>query len=267
MPRRGPATRTAPLAAILASWVAAVGCTDAPNGASNPVQIYAAASTTDALNDALSLLAEQGGPAAITVVGSSSTLARQIEHGAPAHLYLSANPAWMDHLADRGALEPGSRIDLLTNQLVVVAPTAAPPARAIDLADPETLLAALGPDGRLAVGDPTHVPAGQYAQAALTGLGVWEALEPRLVPAADVRAAMAFVERGEAPLGIVYATDAAGSDRVTVVATFPSTSHPPITCPLSLVAGQATPDARATHAFLQSDAARARFEAHGFGRP
>ena len=120
MSRRGPAARTALLAAI------AVGCAG-PSGAPDaaPVQVYAAASTTDALNDALRVLADQGGPQAIAVVGSSSTLARQIEHGAPAQLYLSANPAWMDHLADRGALEPGSRVDLLTNRLVVVAPTGA----------------------------------------------------------------------------------------------------------------------------------------------
>jgi molybdate transport system substrate-binding protein len=266
MSRRGPAAWTALLAAIAAGCAGPSGAPDAPA----PVQVYAAASTTDALNDALRGLADQGGPEAVAVVGSSSTLARQIEHGAPAQLYLSANPAWMDHLADRGALEPGSRVDLLTNRLVLVAPTADADALdggTIDLSDPGALLAALGPDGRLAVGDPAHVPAGQYAQAALTSIGAWAAVEPRLVPTADVRAALAFVERGEAPLGVVYATDAAASEGVVVVATFPAGSHPPVTCPLALVAGHADPAARATHAFLQSDAARARFEAHGFGRP
>ena len=192
---------------------------------------------------------------------ASSTLAKQIANGAPASVYLSANTAWMDYLEAEGAIANDSRGDLLGNTLVLVA---APRfAEAINLKDPESLPNALG-EARLAVGDPDHVPAGQYAMAALTSLGVWRELEGRLVRASDARATLALVARGEAPLGIVYETDAAISPEVRVVARFPAESHPPIVYPVAAVARQDKSSAERFLAFLRGPEARRVFERHGF---
>ncbi len=237
------------------------GCSDASEP--DPVRVYAAASTTDAISEALAELEAAGGPVIQASFGASSTLARQLEHGAPADLFLSASPAWMDRLEQVGRVVPGTRTDLLSNQLVLVAPAGEQPLGPdLALAD---LLAARLAEGRLALADPDHVPAGQYARQALEALGLWEGVEDRLAPAGDVRAALAWVERGEAPLGLVYRTDALVSDRVVTLATLPADLHHPIAYPVAAVGeGDAV---RSALAFLTGEQAAAVFARHGFGRP
>jgi molybdate transport system substrate-binding protein len=228
------------------------------------VRVFVAASAAAATEAALETCGPALGGPTVVVAASSSTLARQIEQGAPAGLFVSANPRWMDHLERAGRVVPERRRALLSNRLVVVAPTGStrPPVGAgLDL------LPALG-DGRLAVGDPAHVPAGLYAAEALRSFGRWQELEPRLARAADVRAALALVERGEAPLGIVYATDAAASEGVEVVAEIPAEAHAPVVYPLGLVS-EARDQAAAERAWtcLQEDRAQDVFADHGFRRP
>jgi molybdate transport system substrate-binding protein len=194
--------------------------------------VFAAASLAEGLNALAATWAAQGHPAPRLVLAASSALARQIEQGAPADIFASADEAWMDHLQQRGLIATATRRTPLGNTLVLVAPATAPdPATPVA---PDAIAARLGPRGRLAVADPAHVPAGRYARDALQALGQWDTLEPRLARAENVRAALLLVERGEAPLGIVYATDAAVSTRVRVVGTFPPGSHAPIVYPFAL---------------------------------
>ncbi|MFL1464313.1 molybdate ABC transporter substrate-binding protein [Roseococcus sp. DSY-14] len=200
--------------------------------AQEAVTVFAAASLTDALREVAAQWAARGHPAPRLSFAASSALARQIEQGAPADLFMSADEPWADYLQQRGLLAEGTRSSPLGNALVLVAPAAS---RAeATLARGTDLLPLLGPDGRLATGDPAHVPVGRYAQAALGWMGAWEAVAPRLARADNVRGALLLVERGEAPLGIVYATDAAASRGVRVVAAFPPDSHAPITYPFAL---------------------------------
>jgi len=236
----------------------------APAWARERVTVFAAASTTNAITEIARSFEAKGGVEAeiVTAFAASSALARQIEGGAPADLFLSADVKWMDHLVAQRLIEPGSRIDLLGNRLALIAP--ADSALAPVEIGPGLDLPALLGDGRLATGDPDHVPVGLYAKEALTRLGAWPKLENRLARAESVRAALAFVERGEAPLGIVYATDAAVTPRVKVLGLFPADSHAPITYPAALVAGRAGKAARAFLDFLKGPEARAVFEAHGF---
>jgi molybdate transport system substrate-binding protein len=222
--------------------------------------VFAAASLTDALQQVDGAFSAQTGIAVKASFAASSVLAKQIEAGAPAQVFLSADREWMDYLEQRGRLQSGSRHDLLGNELVLIAP--ADSALRLKIAPHFALLAALG-DGRLASGDPDSVPAGLYARAALTRLGVWAQVADRLVRAENVRAALMYVARGEAPLGIVYQTDARAEGRVRVIDVFPADSHPPITYPLALTAG-AGADAARYAAFLTSDAARDVFVGRGF---
>jgi molybdate transport system substrate-binding protein len=222
--------------------------------------VFAAASLTDALQQVDGAFSAQTGIAVKASFAASSVLAKQIEAGAPAQVFLSADREWMDYLEQRGRLQGGSRRDLLGNELVLIAP--ADSALRLKIAPHFALLAALG-DGRLASGDPDSVPAGLYARAALTRLGVWAQVADRLVRAENVRAALMYVARGEAPLGIVYQTDARAEGRVRVIDVFPADSHPPITYPLALTAG-AGADAARYAAFLTSDAARDVFVGRGF---
>ncbi len=229
-----------------------------------PVTIFAAASTTDAMTEIAELYEERSGQALRTVFAASSTLARQIAQGAPADLYLSANPRWMDHLESRALIVPGSRRDLLGNSLVLIAPAAAP-AR-IEIAPGLDLPSLLG-DRPLALADPDHVPAGIYAVEALGRLGAWPLASGRAAYTANVRAALALVDRGEAAAGIVYATDAAIAPRVRVLGTFPPDSHTAIRYPLAMIAGKDKAETEAFHAFLQGPEAAARFRARGFILP
>lgn len=228
------------------------------------VTFFAAASTTNAVTDIGKLFEAKTKAKVVLSFASSSTLARQIEHGAPANVYLSANVKWMDYLSKRGLIVPGSRVDLLANRIVLIAPRDSNVT--MDLR-PDFPISKLLGDGRLVMGDPDHVPAGMYGKEALIGLGLWKAVEPRLARAKDVRAALALVERGEAVLGVVYSTDAAISKKVRVVAVVPERYHSPIVYPAALVAGNETPIAKRLLAFLKSPEAAAIFKKYGFAVP
>lgn len=223
--------------------------------------VFAAASATDALNDIMAAYKAASGKEVIASYASSSTLAQQIEQGAPASVFLSANTKWAKYLDDKKLLEPGSMVDLLGNELVMIAPS---DSRAKVTISKDMDLAGLLGDGRLSVGDPDHVPVGQYAKGALTSLGLWAVAEPKLARASDVRGALALVERGEAPLGIVYSTDAAVSKGVKTVATFPQESYEKIVYPAALVKG-ADADAKAFYSFMTSSpVAKEIFAKYGF---
>ncbi len=227
-----------------------------------PLTVYAAASLGDALREVGAAYTQASGVPVRYSFAASSALARQIESGAPADVYFSADEQWMDYLAKRSLIVPASRRDVLGNRLVLVAPRDSTITLAI--APGFALRTALG-DGRLATGDPDSVPAGRYARAALSHLGVWAEVEQRLVRADDVRGALHFVAIGEAPLGIVYETDARIEPRVRVVDVFPADSHLPITYPVALTPA-AAPAARAFIEFLDGAAARVVFERYGFSR-
>jgi len=223
-----------------------------------PVVVFAAASLKDALDEA----AARAPVAAVVSYASSSTLAKQIANGAPAEIFISADLKWMDYLEQRDRLRKGSRLNLLGNKLVLVAPAASTVQAKVEVGLPLANL--LGPNGRLALGDPTHVPAGLYAKAALESLGVWDSVKARLAPAENVRAALALVARGEAPLGVVYATDAAAEPKVRVVGAFPESSHPPIIYPVAITRAAKGERADRFLEFLGSRTARGIFEKYGF---
>jgi molybdate transport system substrate-binding protein len=226
--------------------------------------VLAAASLQESLTEAADAWAAQGHTRPILSFAASSALARQILAGAPADLFLSADEPWMDAVAKAGLLRSGTRATLLGNRLVLIAPTASRTKLTIARGFP--LAGALG-GGRLALADPDAVPAGKYAKAALTSLGVWNGVSAKLAPAENVRAAMALVERGAAPLGIVYATDARASRGVRVVSMFPASSHPPIHYPLALLKASRNGDAAGFRAFLLSRQGRVIFARHGFSAP
>lgn len=228
--------------------------------AATPVRVFAASSLTEAMNDIADRYAATGRPRPTLVFAASSALARQIEAGAPAAVFVSADEAWMDYIAARKLIDAPSRRTLLGNRLVLVVPATAP--RRVTIR-PGFDLARLIGDGKWASGDPDSVPVGKYAKAALTSLGVWNAVEGRLVRGENVRAALAFVETGAARAGIVYATDARASKRVAIAGIFPARSHPPIVYPVALAA-KPSAEARDFYAFLRSRAARAAFVARGF---
>lgn len=230
--------------------------------AAGPARIYAAASLTTAIGEAGRQWQADGHPNPTQVYAASSTLAKQIEAGAPADIFASADKSWMDYVEQRGKLAPGSRVDLLGNTLVLIAPKGRKPA-GFALTKDADLPGAF--KGRLCTGEPGVVPVGIYAKEALTRLGWWTALQPRIVGTDDVRTALAFVERGECPLGIVYATDAAISDEVELVGTFPEDTHAPVVYPFALLK-DASAEAQAFFAFLQSPAGTAIFERYGFTR-
>lgn len=224
--------------------------------------VFAAASLTDALKQIAAIWVKQGHPAPTMSFASSSTLARQIENGAPAGIFASADEKWMDYLAQKNLIVPDTRKDLLGNDLVLIEPAAQ--AKPVTLKPGFDLTTILGPNGRLSVGDPAHVPAGIYAEQALKKLGMWDKVQSRLAPEIDVRSALLLVERGEAPAGIVYGTDAAVSKAVKVAGIFPEDSHDPVTYPFAIVKQNDSPDARAFLAFLSSPDAKAVWQAAGF---
>jgi molybdate transport system substrate-binding protein len=224
--------------------------------------VFAAASLTDAMKDVSALWTKAGHPALRMSFGASSTLARQIEQGAPANLFASADEKWMDYLADKQLIAPGTRQDLLSNDLVLVVPADKP--LHVTIGPGFDLMGLLGANGRLATGDPAHVPVGIYAEQALKKLGWWDSVSPRLARTDDVRAALLLVERGEAPAGIVYATDAAVSKAVMVAGTFPANSHDPISYPFAVTKSGDTQEARALLTFLAGPQARAVFVQRGF---
>lgn len=227
-----------------------------------PVLVFAAASLTDSLDAVVRAFTASTQVPVKTAYASSALLARQIEAGAPAAVFISADRESLDYLATRALLEPGSERLLLLNRLVLIAPADSAVRLQIGTGFP---LAASLRSGPLALGDPDSVPAGRYARAALEQLGVWASVESRLVRAENVRAALAYVARAEAPLGIVYRTDALAEKRVRIVDTFPASTHPPIVYPVALTRH---PDPRAERflAFLTADPALRIFERYGFSR-
>jgi len=234
--------------------------TEAASAAPATVTVYAASSLTDVLQKIADGYAASGAPPVKLSFASSAVLARQIEAGAAADVFISADQEWMDYLAQRSLIRDASRANLLGNRLALVAP--ADRATALRIEPGFALAAALG-NGRLALADPDSVPAGRYARAALQGLGVWNAVAAHIVRAEDVRGALAFVARGEAPLGIVYQTDARADARVHVVGLFPTGTHPAIVYPLALTQ-VASPAAEKFVAYLRGTQAAALFEGAGF---
>jgi molybdate transport system substrate-binding protein len=226
------------------------------------VTVFAAASLTNCLNDIGRLFAQKTKSTFTPSYLSSSTLAKQIENGAPVNVFISADEKWMDYLANKKLIDPATRTKLLGNQLVLIAPGNSK-IKKVEISKGFDLAGLLA-GGRLSVGDPAHVPAGIYAKQALESLGVWKSVEGSLARASDVRSALVLVERGEAPLGIVYATDAAISKNVKVVGVFPESSHPPIVYPAALVTGHDTPVAKSFLKFLKTRKARGIFEKYGF---
>lgn len=223
--------------------------------------VLAAASLQESMSAAADAWARSGHARPTVSFAASSALARQAIAGAPADLFVSADEEWMDALQQRGLLVPGSRADFLGNRLVLVAPRSSPVA--VRLRPGVDLAGVLG-RGRLAMADPDAVPAGRYGKAALTQIGAWREVEGSVVRAENVRAALALVERGAATMGVVYATDAAASRAVRVVAMFPAGSHPPIRYPLALLKSSRSAGARAFRAFLLSARGKAIFARYGF---
>ena len=249
--------RRAVLGALAAALLAAPAL--APAQTPTPVTIFAAASLKNALDETdAAYTAKTGKPVRVSYAASSA-LARQIEQGAPADVFISADSGWMDYVAQKNLIVPASRRDLFTNHLALIAPADSKIILRIGKNMP--LAKALG-DGRLAVAGP-EVPAGKYAKASLTTLGLWDSVSGKLAPADNVRGALLFVSRGESPLGIVYDTDAKVEPKVRIVGLFPDDSHPKILYPAALVA-HGSPDAAAYLGFLQGPEATAVFHKYGF---
>jgi molybdate transport system substrate-binding protein len=225
------------------------------------VTVFAAASLTNAITVLGNMFNAKGAGNATASFAASSALAKQIENGAPADVFISADEAWMNYLSEKRLIAPDSRFDLLGNKLVFVAPLDSN--LKLDVRAGFQLPQVLA-EGRLATGDPDHVPVGKYAKKALENLGIWAGVEARLARGDNVRAALALVERGECPLGIVYSTDAAISRKVKIVGIFPQDSYPPITYPAALVIGKDTEAARNFLNFLRTPDAKAVFEKYGF---
>jgi molybdate transport system substrate-binding protein len=225
------------------------------------ITVFAAASLKNALDDAVTRYQAKTGRKVVVSYAASSALAKQIEAGAPADIFFSADLDWMDELEKKNLIDAASRQTLLGNTLILIAPKDSTVTLPMEKNLP--LLKALGPEGKLAMANVDSVPAGRYGKAALIYFGVWDAVAPRVAQADNVRAALSFVAKGEAPLGIVYGTDAKAEPGVRVVGTFPEESHPKILYPVALLAG-ARPEARDFLQFLLSPGAAAAFEAEGF---
>ncbi len=229
--------------------------------AADDITVFAAASMTNALAEIEADFEAATEHDLVISLAGSSALARQIQQGAPADIFISASTDWMDTVEADGLVEEGTRFDLLGNSIVLIAfGTEAGP---IEIG-PNTDLAGLLGDGRLAMALVDSVPAGVYGKAALESLGLWESVEAQVAQADNVRAALAFVATGEAPYGIVYATDAAAEDNVTVVGTFPAETHPPIVYPAADLASRDFPAEAAFLEYLRGPEARAAFERQGF---
>jgi len=249
---------------ILAAFAAAIAIALAPHPVTaqdKSITVFAAASMKNALDDVDDAFTKQSGIKVVASYAASSALMKQIEQGAPADVFLSADIDWMDYGAKRNLIKNDTRLNLLGNRLVLIAPKDSK----IDNVSiaPGFDLAGLAGSGRIATGDVRAVPAGLYAKAALERLGVWAAVQPKLAMAENVRAALVLVARGEAPLGIVYETDAKIDPGVKIVGAFPTDSHPPIIYPVALTK-DAKPEAASYLAFLRTQAARAIFERYGF---
>jgi len=245
--------------ALLAVFLAA--CPQHLAAADEGPTVFAAASLKNALDAVASDWQAGTGKKPVISYAATSALAKQIEQGAEADVFISADQDWMDYVQERNLIDPASRFDLLSNQLVLIAPRGSALTATIGPGFPLSNL--LG-DGRLAIAGVDAVPAGKYGKAALESLGVWGEVKDKLAQAENVRAALRFVSRGEAPLGIVYASDAKADPNVTVLGTFPESSHPPIVYPAATLKAATSSSTGAFLAYLRGPGAASRFAAHGF---
>lgn len=248
------------IATVTSFWLAA-SFAAVPAHAAEKVTVFAAASMKNALDGINAEWAKESGNEAAASYAASSALAKQIEQGAPADIFISADLAWMDYVAEKKLINADSRSNLLGNRIVLVAP--ADRAKPVEIKQGFDLAALVG-DGRLAMGAVGSVPAGKYGKAALEKLGVWPSVEQKVAGAESVRAALALVSRGEAPYGIVYQTDVSADPGVAVVGTFPADSHPPIVYPIAITSSSKNPDVQAYFDFLKSAKAVPFFEHEGF---
>lgn len=248
---------------LVVAAIALAGRFGAPESDHGPT-VLAAASMQEALEAAADAWANDGHPRPVLSFAASSALARQIEAGAPADIFVSADEDWMDTLAGKNLIDPASRAPMVSNSLVLIAPAGSD--IAVTLKQNNALVQALG-SGRLAMADPDAVPAGRYGKQALETLGLWKQVAGKIAPADNVRGALALVSRSEAPLGLVYATDAGADTNVRVVAVIPSSSHRPISYPLAVLRSAKHPDASALRDFLLSKEAQEIFASFGFEAP
>ncbi len=247
------------------TWLTAAVVTLSISGhavAADNITVFAAASLTNALQDIASQYEKGKDVKIVSSFASSSTLARQIEQGAPADLFISADQQWMDYAAEKKTIDESSRFTLLGNDLVLVAPASAK-AQKVDISKTTDWKSLLNGQ-RLAVGDPDHVPAGIYAKEALEKLGAWDQLSPVMARSNSVRAALALVERDETPYGIVYGSDAVASKKVAVVGTFPEDSHKPVEYPVAIVKDHKNASVSAFYDYLKGPQAAAIFKQYGF---
>jgi len=251
--------RRAVLGAALALMLAVSGGSQAR---ADNVLIFAAASLKNALDDAIAAAPKTEGRKIAVSYAASSALAKSIENGATADIFISADLDWMDYLQSRNLINVATHKNLLGNQLVLIAPAASAVDK-VDIKPGFSLLPLLGSD-RLAMADPDSVPAGKYGRAALEKLGAWASVADHIARAENVRAALLFVSRRETPLGIVYKTDTVADKGVKIVATFPEDSHPPIVYPIALTVASKSADAKAVLDYLESAAARGAYEKQGF---
>ncbi|MDR3373460.1 MAG: molybdate ABC transporter substrate-binding protein [Ancalomicrobiaceae bacterium] len=250
------------LAAAVAGMFSAL-CLSQPAAAdSRPLTVFAAASLKNALDDVAAGWVAGGHAKPAISYAASGPLAKQIEAGAPADIFISADLAWMDYAESKNLVDKASRFTLLGNDLVLIVPKAS--TATFKIAPNAALADLVGADGRLAVGEPKSVPAGKYAQDALQKLGIWDSVKGRLAYAESVRAALQLVARGEAPAGIVYKTDAFADPGVKILDTFPEDSHAPVVYPAALVTGASNPDSAGFLAYLRGPEAKAAFEKQGF---
>ena len=249
-------------AGLLAATLLTTGSlTTAVRAQSGDVVVFAAASMKNALDAVNAAWQKESGKKAAISYASSSALAKQIESGAPAQVFISADLDWMDYVEKKNLIKADTRSNLLGNRIVLIAPK--DKAQTIDIKPGFDLAKALG-DGRLAMGNVDAVPAGKYGKAALAKLGVWDQVANKVAQSENVRAALLLVSRGEAAAGIVYQTDAAADPNVTIIGTFPEDTHPPIIYPAALTADVKSPDAAAFLDYMKSAKAKPLFEAQGF---
>ena len=249
---------------IATAFAAAVLILAPLRAAAEDVTVFAAASLGGALDNVAADWTDKTGSTVTLSYAGSSALANQIQQGAPADIFISASTDWMDALAASGDLRAGTRRDILGNRLVLIAH--GPDAAAVAI-DARLDLAGLLGDGRLSMALVDAVPAGLYGKTALTALGLWDSIAPLVAQSDNVRSALSFVALNEAPLGIVYATDAAAEDNVSIIGTFPAASHPPITYPAAITAQSDSAQAAAFLDHLTSPEARAIWQSYGFSVP
>ena len=258
MSRRKFLGRLVLTAAALVAWKASQNPARAQGG---DVVVFAAASLKNALDAINEQWRKETGKKALISYAASSALAKQIEQGAPAQIFISADLDWMDYLAQRNLIKAETRLNLLGNRIVLIAPT--DKAQAVDVKPGFDLVKIVG-NGRVSMANVNSVPAGKYGKAALEKLGIWSSVADKIAQAENVRAALLLVSRGEAPVGIVYQTDAAADANVKIIGTFPEEAHPPIIYPLALTASATNADAEAFLAYIKSAKAKLLFEAQGF---